>query len=146
MVTAMGLVFLLIGLAIAMLGPVLAEVAVAKRPRRKRRRGGKKICAGRVDVSGADVPLGSCRARASMSDANSAFEPNLPVSEKSLWNQRWLPENNQLHLMAKAEMTRRATLVTLRNSRYMLWSVIVATIAAVASAFSRFLSYVSVHH
>ena len=43
MVTAMGLVFLLIGLAIAMLGPVLAEVAVAKRPRRKRRRRKKSV-------------------------------------------------------------------------------------------------------
>ena len=67
-------------------------------------------------------------------------------SDNELARDMWLPENNQLHLMAKAEMTCRATLVTLRNSRYMLWSVIVATIAAVASAFSAYLSYVSVHH
>ncbi len=48
--------------------------------------------------------------------------------------------------MAKAEMKRRAALVSTRNSYYMLASVIVAAIAAVASACSAYISYLSIHH
>ena len=47
------------------------------------------------------------------------------------------------HLTAKAEMARRAALVTLRNSRLMLTSAIIAAVAAIASAASAYFAYLS---
>jgi hypothetical protein len=47
------------------------------------------------------------------------------------------------HLTAKAEMARRAALQARRNGRYMLASVIVAAIAALASACSAYFAYLS---
>jgi hypothetical protein len=50
------------------------------------------------------------------------------------------------HLTAKAEMARREALQVQRNNNYMLASVIVAAIAALASMFSAYFAYLSTQH
>jgi len=47
------------------------------------------------------------------------------------------------HLTAKAEMSRREALETRRHNRYMLASVIVAAVSAIASAVSAYYAYLS---
>jgi multidrug resistance efflux pump len=52
-------------------------------------------------------------------------------------------EDSLTHLTAKAEMARRAALVSERNSKYVRISAVIATCAAIASASSAYVSYLN---
>jgi hypothetical protein len=55
-----------------------------------------------------------------------------------------LREDSLQHLTAKAEMARRDAVQKERNNQYMLWSVVIATTAALASALSAYFAYRSI--
>jgi hypothetical protein len=72
-----------------------------------------------------------------------AREPR-QMSYAELAQEMWKREDSLEHLMAKAEMVRRAAVQARFNGYCMLASVIIAAIAAIASAFSAYLAFVSV--
>jgi hypothetical protein len=71
-----------------------------------------------------------------------AKEPK-DMSYDELAQEMWKREDSLPHLQAKAEMARRAALQARWNGYCMLASVMVATIAAIISAAS---AYLSTHH
>jgi hypothetical protein len=71
-----------------------------------------------------------------------AKEPK-QMSYAELAQEMWKREDSLDHLMAKAEMARRAAEQARWNGRCMLASVIIAAIAAIASACSAYLAFVS---
>ena len=67
----------------------------------------------------------------------------MEMSEAELTQEMWKKEDSLDHLMAKAEMARRAAAQARFNGRCMLASAIIAAVAAIASACSAYFAYVS---
>jgi hypothetical protein len=65
------------------------------------------------------------------------------MSYAELAQELWRREDSLPHLMAKAEMARRAAVQARFNGRCMLASVIIAAVAAVASACSAYFAFVA---
>jgi hypothetical protein len=71
-----------------------------------------------------------------------AKEPK-EMSDAELTQEMWKREDSLPHLMAKAEMARRAAQQARWNGRFMLASVIIAAVAAIASACSAYFAFIA---